>query len=140
MAALAAEDGSGEPTMLLDMMKKELNGGIFENIPTLYAASQDALAAYAKLVFAAHVAGDRVASDILKTRAAQLRHQIECAAARYATGTHVILAGGLTRDREIVRSLLDMELRDPHASPHLWRLQLLRPYAWRAAAGLRREF
>ena len=108
MAALAAEDGSGEPTVLLDMLKKVLNGGIFENIPTLYAASQDALASYAKLVFEAHRAGDLVATEILKTRAAKLRHQIKCAAARHDTGAHVILAGGLTRDREIVLSLLDM--------------------------------
>lgn len=112
MAALAAEDGSGEPTVLLEMLKKELNGGIFESIPKLYAASQDALAAYAKLVFAAHVAGDTVATGILRSRAAQLRHQLSRAAALYDTGTHVILAGGLSRDREIVLSLLDTERFD----------------------------
>ena len=107
MAALAAEDGSGEPTLLLDMLKKELGGGIFENVPKLYAASQDTLAAYAKHVFAAHGTGDAVATRILQTRAAQLRHQLERAAALYDTGTHVILAGGLTNERETVLSLLD---------------------------------
>ncbi len=109
MAALAAEDGSGESTVLLDMLKKELNGGIFENIPKLYSLSQDALAAYAKSVFAAHAMGDAVATQILQARAAVLRHQLTRAAALYDTGTHVILAGGLSKDRDVVLSLLDRE-------------------------------
>lgn len=109
MAALAAEDGSGEPTVLLDMLKKVLNGGIFDNIPKLYASSKDALAAYAKLVFDAYRAEDAVAKSILQNRAMQLRHQLECGAALYDTGNRVILAGGLLRDREIVLSLLDTE-------------------------------
>ena len=107
MAALAAEDGSGEPTALLDILRKELNGGIFENIPKLYTASQDTLAAYAKHVLAACRQGDRVAQEILQTRAAQLKHQLTCAAQQYDVGTHVILAGGLTNERDVVLPLLD---------------------------------
>ncbi len=109
MAALAAEDGSGEQTVLLGMLKKELNGGIFENIPKLYAASQDALAAYAKLVFAACRMGDSVAAEILQARAEQLRHLLTCASRDYDTGTHVILAGGLSNERDVVLPLLDCE-------------------------------
>ncbi len=109
MAALAAEDGSGEDTVLLEMLKKKLNGGIFESIPKIFALSQDALASFAKLVFAACRAGDAVAKSILQARAAQLRHLLECAAARYDVGDRVILAGGLLKDRDIVLSLLDTE-------------------------------
>ena len=109
MAALAAEDGSGKPTALLEIFKKELNGGIFENLPKLYAATQDTLASYAKLVFAAHRAGDAVAGEILQARAAQLRHLIAQAARIFDTGTHVVLAGGLTHERDVVLSLLDHE-------------------------------
>ena len=109
MAALAAEDGSGEPTALLEIFKKELSGGIFENLPKLYAASQDTLASFAKHVFAAHRVGDRVAGKILQTRAAQLRHLIAQAAHGFDVGTHVILAGGLTNERDVVLPLLDHE-------------------------------
>jgi len=109
MAALAAEDGSGEPTVLLDMLKKALNGGVFDNIPKLYAASKDTLADYAKLVFDAYRSGDAVAAQILRERAEQLRHQLARGAALYDAGNRVILAGGLLRDREIVLSLLNSE-------------------------------
>ncbi len=107
MAALAAEDGAGEPTVLLDILKKELGGGVFDNIPKIYAAPKEELAAFAKHVFRAFEAGDAVAGEILRTRAAQLRHLIKRASELYDVGDRVILAGGLTRDREIVLSLLD---------------------------------
>ena len=107
MAALAAEDGSGKPTALLEIFKKELGGGIFENLPKLYAASQDTLAAHAGSVFAAFRAGDAVANEILQARAKQLQHLLACAAREYDTGTHVILAGGLTHERDVVLPLLD---------------------------------
>lgn len=107
MAALAAEDGTGEPTVLLDILQEKLGDGVFQSIPTLYGMPKEELAALAKDVFAAYAAGDRVAEQILQARAAALRHLIDCAADRFDVGTHVVLAGGLTRDREIVLSLLD---------------------------------
>ncbi len=109
MAALAAEDGVGEPTLLFDMLKEELKDGIFESIPTLYKKPKEEIAAYAKLVFRAFEQGDTVAGEILRERASVLRSQIDRAAARYGIGKRVILAGGLTRDREIVLGLLDNE-------------------------------
>ena len=109
MAALSAEDGVGEPTVLLGAMKERLGGGIFENVPALYAMPKEKLADFAKPVFDAYRAGDAVAAQILHTRAAQLRHQLERGAALYDAGDRVILAGGLTRDSDIVLSLLDNE-------------------------------
>lgn len=109
MAALAAEDGVGEPTVLLEVLREKLKGGIFESIPALYRMPKEEMADFAKDVFAAYRAGDRVAREILQTRAAQLRQLIDRAAAQYDVGTHVVLAGGLTREREIVFSLLDTE-------------------------------
>lgn len=107
MAALAAEDRSGEPTVLFEMLTERLGGGVFESIPSLYRMPKEEIAALAKLVFEAYRAGDAVAGEILHTRAAQLRHLIERAASLYDVGTHVILAGGLTRDRDTVTELLD---------------------------------
>lgn len=107
MAALAAEDGTGEPTALFDILRERLGGGIFQSVPALYRMPKEEIASFAKEVFAAYSAGDGVAAQILQARAAQLRHLIDCAAKRFDVGTRVILAGGLTRDREIVLSLLD---------------------------------
>ena len=109
MAALAAEDRIGEPTLLLEMLKEDLHNGVFESIPVLYQKPKEEIAAYARLVFRAFLQGDAVAGEILRTRAAELRRLIERAAAMYDVGTRVILAGGLTRDREIVLGLLDTE-------------------------------
>ena len=72
-------------------------------------APKEEIAAYAKLVFRAYEQGDAVAGEILQGRAAVLRHQLRRAREMYDVGTRVILAGGLTRDREIVLSLLDAE-------------------------------
>lgn len=109
MAALAAEDGTGEPTALLDILREKLGSGIFQSIPAIYGMPKEELASVAKEVFAAYRAGDKVAEDILRTRAAKLRELIDAAKKRFDVGTHVILAGGLTRDREIVLSFLDTE-------------------------------
>lgn len=109
MAALAAEDGVGAPTALHGMLCEKLEGSMFESIPALYRMPKEQLADFAKLVFSAYNAGDKVAGEILQTRAARLRHLIARAAEQYDAGTRVILAGGLTRDREIVLSLLDRE-------------------------------
>ena len=106
MAALAAEDRVGPDTRLLSMLQQELGGGIFQNIAALYAMPTEKIAAMAKSVFDAYRAGDAVATEILKRRAGVLSHLLDAATALYDTGKRVILAGGLTRDRDIVMSLL----------------------------------
>lgn len=106
MAALAAEDHTAPHTLLLDMLQKELGGGIFENIATLYSLPMEKIAAYAKHVFDAYRMGDSVAKEILQHRADVLTHFLDTATKRHDTGTRVILAGGLLRDRSIVMELL----------------------------------
>ena len=53
--------------------------------------------------------GDAVAATILQRRADELTRWLDRAASLYGAGTQVILAGGLTNERETVLSLLDTE-------------------------------
>lgn len=106
MAALDAEEGSGPPTVLLEMLKTELGGGIFDNNPKLYKMPKEEIAAYAKLVFEAYRMGDAVAMRILRERANVLVRTLDRATECYDVRGRVILAGGLLRDREIVMELL----------------------------------
>lgn len=110
MAALAAEDGIGQPTVLLEALQRALGGGVFESNPKIYRMPKEEIAAFAKFVFEAYAVGDAVAMEILQGHAARLREQLDFAARQHGGGTRVILAGGLTRDREILLSLLDREV------------------------------
>ena len=104
--ALAAEDRLGPPTCLLQMLQKELGGGIFDNIAKLYALPMEKIAALAKTVFDAYRQGDGIAARILKNRADMLYQTLNSATTLHDTGNRVVLAGGLTRDRDIVLQLL----------------------------------
>jgi len=106
MEALAAEDRLGPPTTLLPMLQAELGGGIFDNITKLYALPMEKIAALAKTVFDAYRKGDGIARRILRIRADILMQTLDSATTLYDTGNRVILAGGLTRDRDIVMELL----------------------------------
>ena len=112
MAALAAEDRIGEPTALLEMLRGVFGKSVFEGLPVFYGMPKEEVAALAKLVFAARAQGDAVANEILHRRAGVLRRWLERAASLYDAGTQVILAGGLTNERETVLSLLDCDRFD----------------------------
>lgn len=66
-AACMAQDGSGKPTVLLDMLKKE--GGvsdILQLLPHYYSIGKEGVASYSPTVFKAYEQGDEVARDILR--------------------------------------------------------------------------
>ena len=101
-AALADEDGVGEHTALTAMLQKRLGGSVFEHINELYALPKEGVAAFATLVFEACRAGDKVAGEIVARCADGLLRLLRSAAARYDCGKRVILAGGLTKNRDVL--------------------------------------
>lgn len=65
-AACMAQDGSGKPTVLLDMLKKD--GGvndILQLLPHYYLIGKEGVASYAPMVFKAFDQGDAVSREIL---------------------------------------------------------------------------
>lgn len=108
-AALADADGVGEHTVLTAMLRERVGGDLFEHINELYALPKEGIAAFATLVFDAFRAGDAVARGIVEGCVARLLHLLRCAAARYDCGKRVILAGGLTKNRDVLLPILTRE-------------------------------
>ena len=108
-AALADADGVGEHTALTAMLRERVGDDLFEHINELYALPKEGIAAFATLVFDAFRAGDKVARAIVEGCVARLLHLLRCAAVRYDCGKRVILAGGLTKNRDVLLPILTRE-------------------------------
>lgn len=110
-AVFAAQDGIGDQTLLRELVEKRLGGDVWENINRLYQLRQDGIAAYAATVFEAYRMGDSVAEQILEKNAEQLALLINTAADRYDCGEDVVIAGGLTAEKEILQMFLEPKVK-----------------------------
>jgi N-acetylglucosamine kinase-like BadF-type ATPase/DNA-binding XRE family transcriptional regulator len=108
-AALADEDRVGEPTLITGMLREKIgmDGGVFDNIGTIYGASKEVIASYSRIVFDAYDKGDKVAGEILRENMENLLHLLRRAETLYNGGNLVILAGGLTNHREVLLHFLE---------------------------------
>ena len=109
-AALSVEDGLGAPTALRDLVRRKCGGDIFSSVTAIPPTSHAQIAAFAPLVFDAYRAGDPVASEILDRNFARLADLIASAARRYSCGSHVVLSGGVTADKDTVLRFLSAHL------------------------------
>ena len=107
-AALADEDRVGEPTCITAMVREKIgaDGGVFDNIGTIYGAPKEVIASYSRVVFEAYERGDKVAYEILEENMENLLHLLRRAETLYNGGNLVILAGGLTNHREVLMHFL----------------------------------
>ena len=105
-AALAEEDGFGPVTVLTPMLRQRLGECLFDAIASLDPTDFSRVAALSPLVFEAERSGDAVASSILARNFERLAFLINTAAARYDCRAGVILAGGVTANREAIGSYL----------------------------------
>lgn len=110
-AALAARDSVGPQTLLQTLVEQRIGGNAWENINRFYGLHQDGIAAYAATVFEAYRRGDPVAEQILQKNAEQLALLINTAADRYDCGNDVVIAGGLTAEKEILRRFLQPKMK-----------------------------
>ena len=105
-AALAAREGLGPDTLLLELVEKRLGGNITDQLGQIYRLGQSGIAGFAATVFEAHRLQDPVAGRILEKNGDRLAWLINTAAGRYDCGQNVVLAGGLTAYREVLEELL----------------------------------
>lgn len=129
-AALAAREGLGPQTCLREIVQTRLGGDVLEKLGEIYRLGQDGIAAFAFAVFEAARRKDAVAEAILDKNADLLAKQINTAARRYDCGQDVVLAGGLTAQKEVLeRKLL------PRLDPGLRLLFNEKPQICGAAVG-----
>lgn len=110
-AALAARDGIGPQTLLRELVEARLGGDVWEHINDIYQLRQDGIAAYAATVFEAYRQRDAVAEQILQKNVDRLALRVNAAAARYDCGADVVIAGGLTAQRQVLEAFLQKRLK-----------------------------
>lgn len=95
-AALYAADGTGPKTMLAELFERELGESPADHLPKFYSGGKRYIAGFARLVFEARDAGDKVADRILKQNMEHVVDIIRAAAAKLDTkNVEVLLTGGL---------------------------------------------
>jgi len=111
-AALWAEDGTGERTLLTDLVEEKLGGTAWDHIDTLYQSDISYIASFAPLVSQAAEQGDRVALDIMERSSEYMAKMIHAAQAN-APGVHdVILSGSLLAKNDLFFQMVEKRL-DP---------------------------
>ncbi len=112
-AACMAEDGTGEKTLLTELIKKACGTEtVIENLPQFYEKGKSGIASYSGTVFEAYAANDKVARDILNKNMESAAHLIDVCLKRFDGKTKVVLVGGLTRSGDIILPMLKDALKD----------------------------
>ena len=108
-AALHAEEGSGEKTLLRELiLARTKTATVLEALSSFYEGGKREIASYAPLVIEAHGKGDRVATAILERNMACLADMIGLARQRLGTAepTRVVLVGGLTKSADVLLPMM----------------------------------
>lgn len=119
-SALAAEDGLAPRTLLTELIVKQLGGGVFENINTIYREGRPFIADLARMVLEAAHAGDVDAIGILRQNAQRLGQLLMAAVTQYDAPRQAVAAGSFLKDplfREMVRDVSGITLVMPELPP-----------------------
>ena len=112
LAAFSAEDGSGDPTLLYDLVREKAGlDTVLSGIDEFYRGGKRLLADYAPLAFTAFARGDRVAEQILLRNLSAIAGLIKGGAKKLSRrAVKVGLCGGLTKDSAIILPMLSQLL------------------------------
>ncbi len=105
-AALAEQDGLGAPTLITEILQSRLGESIVDGISLLYKEPCDKIAALSSAVFDAYDGGDAVAYRIIERRIGHLISSLLRAAELHGGGRHVVIAGGLSKRRDVLEKFL----------------------------------
>ena len=108
LSALQAEDGSGAPTLLRDMVAVQCgHARVLDALSDFYRGGKTEIARYAPLVFEAHAKGDAVATELLTRNVRAIADLIRAIGARMGKDhVRAVLCGGLTAKSEIILPIL----------------------------------
>ncbi|MBE6676656.1 MAG: hypothetical protein E7594_07440 [Ruminococcaceae bacterium] len=108
LAALQAEDGSGAPTLLRDMVADACGKShVLDALSDFYRGGKAEIARYAPLIFDAHEKGDAVATEILVRNVHAVANLIRAIGARMGKDhVRAVLCGGLTAKSEVILPIL----------------------------------
>ena len=105
---LAAEDGLQEESLLTGLVRKTLEGNVFDNISTIYKNGSPYIAGFAKLVLQAAQSGDAQAKKILHANAERLALLIRKAVSNNGTPGQIIATGSFIKN-ELFRTMVEQQ-------------------------------
>ena len=115
LACLKAEEGSGEETMLHDLLLQTINAPtVLSSLSAFYDGGKKQIASYAPLVFKAYDAGDSIAAYILRNNMKFVAQSLCDAKNKLQTKRSVrtVLAGGLTARADVLIPMIREQLED----------------------------
>lgn len=123
-AALCAEDGSGNPTLLTELFIKRLGQTTGAHLTKFYQGGKRYIAEFAELVFQAAASRDSVAMEILEKNATFAAGKINAALRELNTDTAaqsipVIFAGGISKQHRILFPLIQKYITNKCNLMHL---------------------
>lgn len=114
IAALTADEGRGEKTMLLPMLKEKLGcDKLIDSLGALYKGGKRTVASFAPLVFNAFGAGDKVAEAIIDSNMRAIATLAENAPTDENGRRRVVLVGGLANEFALLEPYIKKHIRNP---------------------------
>ncbi|MBQ9792260.1 MAG: hypothetical protein IJW32_00750 [Clostridia bacterium] len=110
LAAKAQANGTGEPTIITNMLEHRLNSSVFDGLKKMYDGGARFVASLAPIVFDAYRQGDKVAGDIIDGQTTNVANLINNAHTVIDSDTSAVvgLVGGIfAHEREILEPMLE---------------------------------
>ena len=111
-AALRAIDGSGEETVLTELLTQRLGQTPEQHLTRFYEGGKKYIAGFADTVFVAAGQGDSVAQAILEDNMAFAARMIETGQAEFPQPVPVYVSGGISKMHTVLFPLLQKHLPD----------------------------
>ena len=113
-AALSAEDGSGAPSLLTELVERRLGTKASVSLGRFYSEGKEFIASFAPEVFKAYSMGDRQAADIIRDTARYIAKLINTGGRKFGGKTvDVALCGGLFSRAYVVLPMIQDALETP---------------------------
>lgn len=110
-AALAAGDGSGEPTLLTELIEARLHETAEQHLARFYQGGKKYIAGFADLVFSAAQQGDAVAAGILEKNMAYVAEKISAGGRLLdCENVPVLVSGGLGAKCNLLFPMIEKNL------------------------------
>lgn len=108
LSAIFSElDGTGEKTLMTEILKKQGKLDTKAIISEIYSGGKRSVASYAPIVFEAEASGDATGSAIIKRNMRYVAEKIEKSSESFPADKkiRVVITGGLTNEQSIVKRL-----------------------------------
>lgn len=112
-ATLAEEDGSGEKTLIGELVREKLGSDAWSGLGYLYSQSRAYIASFSKIVINAYNRGDGVAEKIITENMRELANRINCASEKYDCGDILVISGGMMNEKAVLLPVIKKYLKKP---------------------------